>query len=372
MYISQRGPRIGRLAVAAALVVAMGAIGVAAADNAPPQRNLFEQPALQSNLAGRSLMLSVTQAGERLVAVGERGFILISEDHGNSWQQVESPVSVTLTRVRFASPADGWAVGHAGVVLHSSDGGRTWKRQLDGVAAAQLALAAAQAETGEDAEDRLAEAQRLVDDGPDKPFLNLHFFDAQRGLVVGAYGLAFATDDGGKSWKSISARLDNPSALHLYDVLELENALFICGEQGLMLRSTDGGASFQALETPASGTLFGMVAAGSNGLIAFGLRGKAYRTDDLGATWRPLPSHQSATLTAGTRLSSGELILADETGSLQLSRDDGRSFQVLPIPESGFLSGISELPDGQLAVSSTHGVIRIANQDLNRSTGREQ
>lgn len=372
MYISQHGPWFERLAVAAALVVALGVTGTAAADNAPPQLNLFEQPALRSNLADRSLMLSVTQAGEKLVAVGERGFILISEDHGASWQQVESPVSVTLTRVRFATATDGWAVGHAGVVLHSGDGGRTWTRQLDGVAAAQLALAAAKAATAEHAEEQLAEAQRMVDDGPDKPFLNLHFFNAQRGIVVGAYGLAFATDDGGKNWKSISARLDNPSALHLYDILDVGGALFIAGEQGLMLRSTDGGGSFQALETPASGTLFGMVATGPNSLVAFGLRGKAYRTDDLGATWQSLPNHQSSTLTAGTRLSSGELILADETGSLQLSHDDGQSFRVLPIPESGFLSGISELPDGQLAVSSTHGVIRIANQDLNRSTGREQ
>ncbi|WP_256661009.1 YCF48-related protein [Pseudomonas sp. DY-1] len=371
MHYSQYRPWLGRLSVAVALVTALGMDGAVASD-VPRQGNLFEQPALQSNLAVRSLMLSLAQAGERLVAVGERGFILISEDHGATWQQVDSPVSVTLTRVRFATASDGWAVGHAGVVLHSGDGGRTWSRQLDGVQAAQLALGAAQAESGEDAEDRLAEAQRLVDDGPDKPFLNLHFFDAQRGIVVGAYGLAFATDDGGKSWKSISARLDNPSALHLYDILELDGSLFIAGEQGLMLRSSDGGASFQTLESPASGTLFGMVATGPSSLVAYGLRGKAYRTEDLGATWQPLPNHQSATLTAGTRLSSGELVLADETGTILLSRDDGRTFQMLPIPESGFLSGISELPDGQFAVSTTHGVIRIANRDLNRSTAREQ
>ncbi|MGQ7814488.1 WD40/YVTN/BNR-like repeat-containing protein [Metapseudomonas furukawaii] len=372
MHISLHRPWLWRLSVAAALVAALGSTGATAADNASPQLDLFERPALRSNLADRSLMLSVTQAGERLVAVGERGFILISEDHGVSWQQVDSPVSVTLTRVRFATAFDGWAVGHAGVVLHSRDGGFTWTRQLDGVAAAQLALAAAQAAPAEHAEGQLAEAQRLVEDGPDKPFLNLHFFDAQRGIVVGAYGLAFATEDGGTSWKSISARLDNPSALHLYDILELEGALFIAGEQGLMLRSTDGGVSFQALETPAGGTLFGMVATGPNSLIAFGLRGKAYRSDDLGATWQALPNRQSTTITAGTRLSSGELVLVDETGSLQLSRDGGRSFQVLPIPESGFLSSVSELPDGQLVVSSNRGVIRIAQEDLNRSTGREQ
>lgn len=238
--------------------------------------------------------------------------------------------------------------------------------------AAQLALDAAQAQSGANAEDRLAEAQSLVGDGPDKPFLNLHFFDAQRGIVIGAYGLAFATDDGGRSWKSISARLENPSALHLYDIIDLEGSLFIVGEQGLILRSTDGGESFLALKTPASGTLFGVLATGPSNLIAFGLRGKAYRSDDLGESWMPLPNHQSETLTAGARLSDGQLVLADESGTLQLSRDDGKNFQTLSLPESGFLTGIAELPDGQLAVSSTNGVIRVATQDLNRSTGREQ
>jgi hypothetical protein len=37
------------------------------------------------------------------------------------------------------------------------------------------------------------EAEGLVQDGPDKPFLGLHFADAKRGWVVGAYGLALAT-----------------------------------------------------------------------------------------------------------------------------------------------------------------------------------
>lgn len=354
-----------RLSLALAVLAALAASAAGAADKVA----LHDQPALHSSLATQALMLDVATAGERLVAVGERGFILLSSDQGATWQQVDSPVSVTLTRVRFANDNDGWAVGHAGVILHSADGGLSWTRQLDGVQAAQLVLDAAQAQGDE---TQIAEAQRLVDEGPDKPLLNLHVFDAQRSIVVGAYGLAFASDDGGQHWRAIGAALDNPSALHLYDLLAVGEQLFICGEQGLLLRSDDGGASFQALQSPASGTLFGMLATGPRSLLAFGLRGKAYRSDDLGATWQPLANRQTASFTAGSRLADGTLLLADESGSLQLSRDGGKTLQAHPLAQPASITGILPLPTGGLALSSTHGVLRIASEDLNRSRRLEQ
>lgn len=355
------------------LVTLLTAIAVPAfAAPTEPAANLFEQPALRSELAPRSLMLSLARAGERLVAVGERGFILVSEDAGASWRQVDSPVSVTLTRVRFATPNEGWAVGHAGVILHSADGGVSWHLQLDGVRGAQLALEAARATTGTDAQALRDDAQRLVDDGPDKPLLNLYFNDARHGLAIGAYGLAFATGDGGAHWRYVGDRLANPSALHLYDIAAVGDTLFIAGEQGLLLRSRDGGASFQALRSPAAGTLFGLAASGEHGLVAFGLRGKALRSDDLGETWQALPTQQTATYTAGTQLHDGALLLADESGALHLSRDRGQHFEALPTNAASYITGVAELPDGQLALSSPHGVLRVALQNPPRSTGREQ
>jgi photosystem II stability/assembly factor-like uncharacterized protein len=173
--------------------------------------NLLEQPAITSVMATRSVMLSVANAGSRLVAVGERGFIILSDDNGLTWKQVSSPVSLTLVKVRFVDDCEGWAVGHAGVVLHSADGGQSWSRQLDGVEGAQLELEdarqqAARADHEVNAEERLAQAQQLVDDGPDMPLLDVLFFNARDGIVVGAYGLAFATRDGGTTWQSMRGR----------------------------------------------------------------------------------------------------------------------------------------------------------------------
>ena len=47
--------------------------------------------ALESAKASRSLLLDVTHAGNRMVAVGDRGHILYSDDQGKSWTQAKVP-----------------------------------------------------------------------------------------------------------------------------------------------------------------------------------------------------------------------------------------------------------------------------------------
>ncbi|MBI5444053.1 MAG: glycosyl hydrolase, partial [Deltaproteobacteria bacterium] len=107
--------------------------------------DLLDRPATVSGRALRSVQLAVARAGKRLVSVGERGTVLLSDDDGRTWRQAKVPVSLTLTCVCFASERSGWAAGHSGVVLRTSDGGETWVKQLDGRQAAQIELAAAKA-----------------------------------------------------------------------------------------------------------------------------------------------------------------------------------------------------------------------------------
>lgn len=337
---------------------------------------LYKRPALRSELAFRSLMLGIARAGTSLVAVGERGFILRSQDNGKSWQQVPSPVSVTLTRVTFATPTQGWAIGHAGVILHSNDGGLTWALQLDGVQAAQLELDAAKQALADhssaEAQQRVDDAQRLLGDGPDKPFLAVHFFDERHGLVVGAYGLAFETQDGGQHWRSIGDHLDNPSALHLYGILDLQGTVFIAAEQGLLLRSTDGGQHFRGVDIPAKGTLFGLLASAQSDLLAFGLRGKIYRSANRGDSWQPVANNQPITLTGGIAANDGSLLLIDETGRVLSSKDNGLTFTVTAQGQSAALTDLVQADDGGFVVSSVRGLKQFAINDIQRSSPREQ
>ncbi|UUZ74005.1 YCF48-related protein [Polaromonas sp. P1(28)-8] len=254
--------------------------------------------------------LAVTRAGKRLVAVGERGTVLLSDDHGARWKQAQVPVQATLTTVRFTDEKTGWAAGHLGVILRSIDAGATWHKQLDGIQAAALALQAAQG-TGD--AKAIANARRLVEEGADKPFFDLEFIDAQRGFAVGAYGLMFTTVDGGKTWAAVGPRLPNPKSLHLYGLRAHGNTLLIAGEQGLLLRSTDGGASFSALESPYKGSFFGLLHTAGDVWVAYGLRGTAYRSTDAGTHWEKLDTGLPMAVGAG-RGFGGWRLCADGPG----------------------------------------------------------
>ncbi|MBK7043719.1 MAG: hypothetical protein IPH50_08485 [Rhodanobacteraceae bacterium] len=59
-----------------------------------------------------SLILDIVDAGDRAVAVGERGHILVSETRRDGWRQIEHvPTRSTLTAVTAVGPRV-FAVGH--------------------------------------------------------------------------------------------------------------------------------------------------------------------------------------------------------------------------------------------------------------------
>ena len=325
------------------------------------EADALERPALMRQRVGAAVMLTVTRADGRLVAAGERGIVQYSDDNGKSWTQAQVPVSVSLTKLYFPSPRLGWAVGHSGVVLHSSDAGATWSKQLDGrlAAAAQLAAARQAASAGtEEGRRRIKTAERLVADGPDKPFFDVYFFDDNRGLIVGAYGLIFATEDGGKSWTPQQHRIDNPKEKHLYGIAIAGKDVYIAGEQGALFRAKDGSGPFEEEKTPYAGTFFGIQSDGKLRLNLFGLRGNAYWSDE-GRTWHKSETGAPISLTAGTRLRDGSLVLVDESGRLLHSSDGGASFRAVPMARPAPLTGIVQAADGALVVAGLRGLSRI-------------
>lgn len=324
------------------------------AQAAPPAA--LSEPALVTPKALGAATLAVARAGERLVAVGERGTVLWSDDGGARWQQARVPVQAALTAVRFADERTGWAVGHLGVILKTEDGGRSWARQFDGVQAA----AALQAAAGSD-ERAQRLAQRMVEEGPDKPFFDIEVIDTRRAVAVGAYGLAFATQDGGARWAPLPTSAANPRGLHLYGVRAAGGHWFVAGEQGLLLRSSDGGASFAALPSPYKGSFFGLLATRSGALVAYGLRGSAWRSADAGASWDKLALGTATTLQAGLEHAPGELVLLGQTGELFTSRDDGHSFAP-PLAPAGPLpaAGLARAPDGAWVIASLRGTRRAS------------
>jgi photosystem II stability/assembly factor-like uncharacterized protein len=324
----------------------------------------LDRPAVQTRRAAQSVLLGVARAGGRLVAVGERGIIVCSDDDGRTWSQARVPTSVSLTAVHFADPAHGWAVGHGGVVLHTSDRGDTWTRQLDGHAAAELALRAAQARVRAAPNDAAArasvrDAQRLVSDGADKPFLDVHFADVDHGFAVGAYGLIFHTDDGGGTWQPWMDRLDNPKGLHLNAIRAAGKVVYLAGEQGLFFRSTDAGRSFYRVETPYQGSYVVAAITAEGDLVLGGLRGHAYRSRDQGGSFEQVEVPVPISLSAVAVFPDHSMVFGNVAGDLLRSVDGGRTVRRASARRIAPIAALAAGEDGSLIAVGMAGVVRV-------------
>lgn len=325
----------------------------------------LDTPAAQSALAAQGLFTGLARAGVRIVAVGQRGHILYSDDQGQSWKQAAVPVSSDLLAVSFPTATDGWAVGHDGVVLVSHDGGANWSKQLDGRTLGPLLVdfyngQAPQQGLGDEALARLrADAQRLADEGPDKPFLDVWFEDAQRGFVVGAFNLVLRTENGGASWQPWLHRTENPRALHLYAIRAVGEGVVIVGEQGLVLTLDRAALRFQALPLPYKGTLFG--ADGDAGaLLVYGLRGNAFRSTDGGVQWVPVTTGSPVSLTASTHAADRSLILVGQTGQVLRSTDGGATLDQVSLEQRVPAAAVLGLSDDTLLLAGPRGLRRVS------------
>lgn len=296
--------------------------------------DVLDTPASMSPLASHGLLNGVALAGKRVVAVGQRGQVVYSDDAGATWRQAAVPVASDLVAVCFPTPQQGWAVGHDGVVLHSSDGGATWARQLDGRRVGELMLEqlharAAGNPSGSDADAAASrdEVERIAAQGAENPFLDVWFADEHNGYIVGAFNLIFRTTDGGQSWVSWFDRTDNPDRLHLYAVRGIGSDVYITGEQGLLLKLDRQSERFRAIQTPYKGTYFGVVGT-RDAVVVYGLRGNAYRSSDAGAHWLAVDTGIQEGITGGTVFGAQGLALVSQAGSLLVSHDSGEHFTV--------------------------------------------
>lgn len=289
-------------------------------------------PSEMAYLASRSLLLGVCNTGKHLIAVGDRGNIVASND-GVNWAQVQAPVRATLTAVEFADENNGWAVGHDAVILHTKDGGKSWQLQNF--------------------------APEL-----EKPFLDVLFTDANRGMVIGAYGLFYVTADGGASWTELDAPPIREEELHLNAITRLGNGeFFVVGETGMMGISADG-SQWERLTAPYEGSLYGAIPRGDKGAVIFGLRGNVYSTDDVrSGNWTKIDVGTVASFFGGTLLPSGDIAMVGLAGEVALLSPSGkvRNLKVQAmagVTGSGTLSGAIPWKNGVLAVGEL-GVSRV-------------
>jgi photosystem II stability/assembly factor-like uncharacterized protein len=250
-----------------------------------------------------SLFATAVLSDTEYIMVGDRGKILLSSDGAKSWRVVVSGTKAALSSVCFPGRMHGWIAGQAGVLLHSGDGGKTWKLQSSGVTTYLLDVDFVDTRHGI-AVGRDTTVLTTVDGGtnwkrsPLKEsmdlFEDLNFFavavmDDRHACVVGDMGRIFITEDGGETWSETKTSLYDEMMMMgriLYALAYDSDTLYAAGIDSTFAYSKDLGRSWTIGDTGFSKPdLYGIDVVGNTGL-AVGSGGHVVRTSDGGATWQ--------------------------------------------------------------------------------------
>jgi len=172
-------------------------------------------------------------------------------DGGLQWHAQDSGTSLDLEDLDFVDASRGWVVGDSGTILHTENGGTSWTAQSSGTAA---------------------------------DLTSVDFLDDQNGWAVGE--TVIRTTDGGGSWQTVGVG----AGVLLTDVcFPTPSAGWIAGDNGVILATTDAGATWHP---QASGTSNGLFAVdfvdAQHGWATVADYGAGLRTQDGGITWTPM------------------------------------------------------------------------------------
>lgn len=339
-------------------------------------------PAVQAAKAPRTVLTEITQVGDKTVAVGDYGVILYRSSNTDEWQQAEVPTSVLFSAVDFADADHGWAVGHHGVIVATSDGGATWQRQLDGFQFIELqqqhfqALVDSLTEQQEALDGSDAEAEEALfyeldnasfllelalaasDEGPTKPFLDVHAVTAEVILAVGAYGTLIRSTDGGATWQILDNYVDNPDGYHFNALSSDENYVYLAGESGQIFRSADQGTSWQALDSPYYGSFFGLHVDATQRLWVVGLRGNIFMSADQGESFTQITLEDTVNINSVVDAPSGGVYLVGNAGVIGRVNGNG-AVEHMTHSSGAALTDLVANDDGSLTVVGQRGVLEI-------------
>lgn len=275
----------------------------------------------------RLLVNGLAENGKRLLAAGEQGHILVADDPKGPWLDatVEPQRGDTFTQVRYVGDGVALAVGHDDWIVRSEDNGKTWK----------------EVSYNKD-EDQAAPLFGVA--GP---------FDSKV-YAFGAFGTLMVSSDLGKTWQS--QKSDAVGDKHLYGMLDGGGALLLVGEQGLMLKSTNGGASWQTLPQVYKGSFFGALALPDKGWLVYGMRGHVFVSHDAGQSWKESVTPAPLSIFGGALRADGKIYLAGAQRTVLVSDDNGASFKVYSQGERQTLAAVLPLADGEVLDAGEPGL----------------
>jgi len=361
----------------------------------------------------RDMAFNATGVG---VAVGPNGKVARSTDRGANWQEVATPMTEPGTavafansstvvvmgnlframrstdagetwaagsgffgassqfRLRFASPTVGLAVSAiGGLTLRTDDGGATWTRVGGGTLDEQvIGMAASPSGTVVLAGSLDRDLLRSADGGATWArapgsypgqfrFQKPSFATEQRVIAMRPAGQIALSLDAGQTWNT---RYDQLGQVLLADTTMASADIgLVVGNNGLILRSNDGGSSWTAV---ASGTTLPLKSVGClTATVCLAGGGVFLRSTDAGNTWSvaPFPVTGFSQIRAIARVNNTTAVLAADDG-LWRSDNAGVTWTRVYTPTGGSQLGVSFNAAGIGIATGYDGILRSTDQGL--------
>lgn len=306
------------MGLAISLVIAVGGV-ISYVSRTPP---VFAQTRINPE---RLFIGGMARAGKRIVAVGELGHILHSDDEGKSWAEAQITPSrgSVLTQVAFFNEQEGVAVGHDGWILRSADGGLTWQ-------------------------------ESRYETDRSEPLLGIWGLPKGPIFTFGSFGRFFVSQDLGKTWQQRNSGVEDHHINGLAG--DADGRMMLVGEQGYLERSTDGGETWQIVPKFYRGSFFGVIRLSADEWIAYGMRGNVFYTRDFGATWQQSQMPMATSMFGHLVMADGAILLIGAGGTIAVSHDRGASFAIVRTGGMASYTSILPLHDDHLLIAGEDGI----------------
>lgn len=289
----------------------------------------------------------------------------------------------------FISDTEGWVIGDLGVILYTTDGGKTFEPRDAGTKRAFLSIACFPDKSlvlvGKSGiiyrSSDAGVSWQQENSGTDRNLVSVSFASKEVGVAVGDAGTILRTQDSGATWRKIpvpeqiplpeeAAETIAPGDILLYDVsFPTSDNAWIVGEFGVILASTDGGASWVAQKSPVQSTLFGVDFTDAQNGWSVGLSSVMLRTHDGGQTWEPvkIPTRPGFSLSIYSLIIRGHYGWAiGDSGYLLISTDGGNTWKLEDIPielAGSWFRGVTVSPDGRGLIVGAEGLMLRTDRD---------
>lgn len=276
------------------------------------------------------------------------------------WVTTPSGTAADLVAVHFTTAEIGWIAGDNGYLASTIDGGRTWKTHLlnttedineiyfrnekNGYIVASRKMFVTN-DAGQTWRETVIYRPSDFKNGTPE-FLSIRFADKKRGLVVGSVlsrlgdvidSLVMRTEDGGETWQRVMV----PSKTELFHLDYNGNShAWIVGDEGVILTTVDGGDTWISQNSKTRLALFNVDFRNDDEGYAVGEKGIILRTENGGLNWQRVTTNNLVTFMRVNFVDDKNGWIVGYGGSVLRSSDKGRTWIKQESHAAGNLYGL--------------------------------